>query len=70
MSVGRLTTCAPPPLLQTTIEQLTTDVGKTRSATERTRPRQRNHADLEKLEDDVARLTRRWTSCCEAVVDR
>ena len=55
---------------QTTMEQLTTDVAKTRTATERTRPRQRNHADLEKLEDDVTKLNRRWTSSCETVLDR
>ncbi|KAF0294090.1 hypothetical protein FJT64_008229 [Amphibalanus amphitrite] len=55
---------------QTTIEQLTTDVAKTRTATERTRPRQRNHADIEKLEDDVNKLNRRWTTSCEAVLDR
>ncbi|XP_037084660.1 plectin-like [Pollicipes pollicipes] len=55
---------------QTVIERLNMDVSKTRQATERTRPRQRNHADVEKLEDDVGKLTRRWTNCCEAVVDR
>ena len=57
-------------LPQTTIDQLTTDVAKTRTATEKTRPRQRNHADIQKLEDDVTKLTRRWTNSSEAVAER
>ncbi|XP_043207067.1 microtubule-actin cross-linking factor 1-like isoform X6 [Amphibalanus amphitrite] len=52
------------------IEKLNIDVGKTRKTTERTRPRQRNHPDVEELEDDVTRVTKQWTNCCESVVDR
>ena len=52
------------------IEKLNVDVGKTRKTTERTRPRQRNHPDVEELEDDVTRVTKQWTNCIENVVDR
>ncbi|XP_037076956.1 microtubule-actin cross-linking factor 1, isoforms 1/2/3/5-like [Pollicipes pollicipes] len=55
---------------QGAIEQLNVDMGKTRKTTERTRPRQRNHPDVEELEDDVNRVTKQWTNCCEGVVDR
>ena len=57
-------------LPQGMIEKLNVDVGKTRKTTERTRPRQRNHPDVEELEDDVTRVTKQWTNCIENVVDR
>ena len=46
------------------------NVRSVRPFVEKSRPNQRRHADVDKLEDDVTKLATRWGNVCVQVVER
>lgn len=54
-------------LLKTMIDQLTDDVKLVRPAVEKTRANQVKNPDVDRLEEDVNRMTKRWGNCCMQV---
>lgn len=55
---------------QAIFDQLAIDVGQMRQHVSRTRYRQAEHPDVDRLEDEVQRVTVRWENICSQVVDR
>ncbi|XP_023339664.1 dystonin isoform X21 [Eurytemora carolleeae] len=55
---------------QVLIDQLTEDVKMVRPAVEKTRPSTTKNPDVDRLEEDVNRMTKRWGNCCMQVVER
>ena len=53
--------------LQPLIDQLQEDVKTVRPAVEKTRQNQTKNPDVDRLEEDVNRLRKRWESCCMQV---
>ena len=56
-----------PSFLQHLIDQLCEDVKTVRPAVEKTRQNQTKNPDVDRLEEDVNRLRKRWESCCMQV---
>ena len=52
---------------QPLIDQLGEDVKTVRPAVEKTRQNQTKNPDVDRLEEDVNRLRKRWESCCMQV---
>ena len=54
------------------IDQLCEDVKHVRPAVEKTRPNNQSgkNPDVDRLEEDVNRLNKRWGNCCMQVVER
>ncbi|CAG2060531.1 unnamed protein product, partial [Timema podura] len=56
---------------QIVIDQLNEDAHNARRLVEKSRPNHRGpHHDLDRLDNDVNRLTNRWTNVCSQLVDR
>ena len=55
---------------QDVIDQLQEDVKQVRPAVEKTRPNTTKNPDVDRLEEDVNRMTKRWNNCCLQVVER
>ncbi|XP_067144023.1 microtubule-actin cross-linking factor 1 isoform X6 [Centruroides vittatus] len=55
---------------QYTLDQLTESTTKVRHLTEQSRPKQTIHHDVNKLDEDVRKLTKRWENTCTQVVER
>lgn len=55
---------------QAIFDQLAVDVGQMRQHVSRTRYRQADHPDVDRLEDEVQRVTVRWENICSQVVER
>jgi hypothetical protein len=51
-------------VLQGLIDQLQEDVKTVRPAVEKTRPNTTKNPDVDRLEEDVNRITKRWGNCC------
>ena len=49
---------------QDVIDRLEEDVKHVRPSVEKTRPNTAKHPDVDRLEEDVARLSKRWGNCC------
>ena len=49
---------------QSLIDQLCEDVKHVRPAVEKTRPNTPKNPDVDRLEEDVNRLNKRWGNCC------
>ena len=56
--------------LQPLIDQLQEDVKLVRPSVEKTRQNQTKNPDVDRLEEDVNRLGKRWEGCCMQVVER
>ncbi len=54
-------------VLQGLIDQLQEDVKTVRPAVEKTRPNTTKNPDVDRLEEDVNRITKRWGNCCMQV---
>ena len=54
-------------LLQSLIDQLQEDVKHVRPAVEKTRPNVTKNPDVDRLEEDVNRMSKRWGNCCMQV---
>jgi hypothetical protein len=54
----------PSRVLQGLIDQLQEDVKTVRPAVEKTRPNTTKNPDVDRLEEDVNRITKRWGNCC------
>merc|ERR1719210_3122162 len=52
------------------IDQLVEDVKHVRPAVEKTRPNVVKNPDVDRLEEDVNRMAKRWGNCCMQVVER
>lgn len=52
------------------IDQLQEDVKHVRPTVEKTRPNTVKNPDVDRLEEDVNRLVKRWGNCCMQVVER
>merc|ERR1711884_535027 len=52
------------------IDQLCEDVEHVRPTVEKTRPNTPKNPDVDRLEEDVNRLNKRWGNCCMQVVER
>jgi hypothetical protein len=50
--------------VQGLIDQLQEDVKTVRPAVEKTRPNTTKNPDVDRLEEDVNRITKRWGNCC------
>ena len=50
--------------LQSLIDQLCEDVKHVRPTVEKTRPNTPKNPDVDRLEEDVNRLNKRWGNCC------
>merc|ERR1719278_1944071 len=55
---------------QSLIDQLVEDVKHVRPAVEKTRPNVVKNPDVDRLEEDVNRMAKRWGNCCMQVVER
>ncbi|XP_076364796.1 plectin-like isoform X2 [Tachypleus tridentatus] len=55
---------------QTVIDQINSDLVIVWHLTERTRPKQVKHSDVNKIEEDVKKVTKRWDSAGLQVVER
>merc|ERR1719153_1808238 len=55
---------------QVLIDQLVEDVKHVRPAVEKTRPNVTKNPDVDRLEEDVNRMSKRWGNCCMQVVER
>merc|ERR1719210_2565672 len=55
---------------QCLIDQLVEDVKHVRPAVEKTRPNVTKNPDVDRLEEDVNRMSKRWGNCCMQVVER
>jgi hypothetical protein len=53
--------------LQGLVDQLQEDVKTVRPAVEKTRPNVNKNPDVDRLEEDVNRMTKRWANCCMQV---
>ena len=51
------------------IDQLQEDVTHVRPSVEKTRPNVTKNPDVDRLEEDVNRMTKRWGNCCMQVGD-
>ena len=51
-------------LFQGLIDQLQVDVKQVRPSVEKTRPNTTKNPDVDRLEEDVNRLAKRWGNCC------
>ena len=49
------------------IDQLQEDVKTVRPAVEKTRPNVNKNPDVDRLEEDVNRMAKRWGNCCMQV---
>ena len=56
--------------IQGLIDQLQVDVKQVRPSVEKTRPNTTKNPDVDRLEEDVNRLGKRWGNCCMQVVER
>ena len=56
--------------MQCLIDQLVEDVKHVRPAVEKTRPNVTKNPDVDRLEEDVNRMSKRWGNCCMQVVER
>ena len=56
--------------VQGLIDQLQVDVKQVRPSVEKTRPNTTKNPDVDRLEEDVNRLAKRWGNCCMQVVER
>ena len=56
--------------MQSLIDQLCEDVKHVRPSVEKTRPNNPKNPDVDRLEEDVNRLNKRWGNCCMQVVER
>ena len=54
--------------LQGLIDQLVEDVKHVRPAVEKTRPNVAKNPDVDRLEEDVNRMAKRWGNCCMQVL--
>merc|ERR1711874_136913 len=52
------------------IDQLQEDVKHVRPSVEKTRPNVAKNPDVDRLEEDVNRMAKRWGNCCMQVVER
>eukprot|EP00092_Neocalanus_flemingeri_P001303 GFUD01001391.1.p1 GENE.GFUD01001391.1~~GFUD01001391.1.p1 ORF type:complete len:5580 (+),score=1489.94 GFUD01001391.1:543-17282(+) len=52
------------------IDQLQEDVKHVRPSVEKTRPNVAKNPDVDRLEEDVNRMSKRWGNCCMQVVER
>jgi len=52
---------------QSLIDQLTEDVKQVRPSVEKTRPNTVKNPDVDRLEEDVNRMAKRWGNCCMQV---
>ena len=57
-------------IFQSLIDQLVEDVKHVRPAVEKTRPNVVKNPDVDRLEEDVNRMAKRWGNCCMQVVER
>eukprot|EP00090_Calanus_glacialis_P003456 TRINITY_DN1255_c0_g1_i12.p1 TRINITY_DN1255_c0_g1~~TRINITY_DN1255_c0_g1_i12.p1 ORF type:complete len:5152 (+),score=1465.32 TRINITY_DN1255_c0_g1_i12:61-15516(+) len=55
---------------QVLIDQLQEDVKHVRPSVEKTRPNVAKNPDVDRLEEDVNRMSKRWGNCCMQVVER
>ena len=55
-------------IFQPKIDQLQEDVKLVRPAVEQTRQGQTKNPDVDRLEEDCNRLTKRWGNCCMQVI--
>ena len=55
---------------QPMVDQLSADIRVVRHLVERTRPSQRKHMDVDRLENEVRIITTRWENVCHQVVER
>lgn len=55
---------------QTLIDQLTEDVKHVRPSVEKTRPNTAKNPDVDRLEEDVNRMSKRWGNCCMQVREK
>ena len=55
-------------LSQGLIDQLVEDVKHVRPAVEKTRPNVVKNPDVDRLEEDVNRMAKRWGNCCMQVL--
>ena len=49
------------------IDQLQVDVKQVRPSVEKTRPNTTKNPDVDRLEEDVNRMSKRWGNCCMQV---
>ena len=54
-------------IFQGLIDQLVEDVKHVRPAVEKTRPNVVKNPDVDRLEEDVNRMAKRWGNCCMQV---
>ena len=54
-------------IFQSLIDQLVEDVKHVRPAVEKTRPNVVKNPDVDRLEEDVNRMAKRWGNCCMQV---
>ena len=54
-------------IFQSLIDQLVEDVKHVRPAVEKTRPNVAKNPDVDRLEEDVNRMAKRWGNCCMQV---
>lgn len=52
------------------MDHLQDDVKAVRPAVEKTRPNTTKNPDVDRLEEDVSRIAKRWSNCCMQVVER
>ena len=55
-------------IFQSLIDQLVEDVKHVRPAVEKTRPNVVKNPDVDRLEEDVNRMAKRWGNCCMQVI--
>ncbi|XP_035712122.1 microtubule-actin cross-linking factor 1 isoform X8 [Folsomia candida] len=55
---------------QHTVDRMVDNTKIVRQKVEKSRPSQKRHTDIEKLEDEVHRVSSRWTSTCSEIVER
>jgi len=55
---------------QQVVDRMVEDTKTVRRVTEKSRGSQKRHPDVEKLEDEVHRVSSRWTSTCTQIVER
>ena len=55
-------------IFQGLIDQLVEDVKHVRPAVEKTRPSVVKNPDVDRLEEDVNRMAKRWGNCCMQVL--
>lgn len=55
---------------QHVVDRMISNTKAVRRITEKSRPSTKRHPDVERLEDDVNRVSTRWSSTCSHIVER